>query len=61
MRLKVIRWLVVVLAAVGASSALAQEAPPRVTHGSLLIRTHVAGRPDEVPRFLRSGRRPDAR
>jgi Ca-activated chloride channel homolog len=49
MRLTVIRWLVVVLAAVGAASAQAQESPPRVTHGSLLIRTHVAGPPDEVP------------
>jgi Ca-activated chloride channel homolog len=49
MRLKLLRRLVVVLAAVWASSALAQESPPRVTHGSLLIHTHVAGRPEEVP------------
>jgi Ca-activated chloride channel family protein len=49
MRLGLVRWLVAILAIVGASGARAQESPPRVTHGSLLVHTHVAGRPDEVP------------
>ena len=49
MRLGLVRWLVGILAVVGASSALAQESPPRVTHGSLLVKTHVGGPPDEVP------------
>jgi Ca-activated chloride channel family protein len=49
MRLGLVRWLVGILVVVGASSALAQESPPRVTHGSLLVKTHVGGPPDEVP------------
>jgi Ca-activated chloride channel family protein len=49
MRLGLVRWLVAILAIVGASGARAQESPPRVTHGSLLVHTHAAGRPDEVP------------
>ena len=54
MRFGLVRWLVAILATVGASSALAQEAPPRVTHGSLLVH----------PRRRRAGRgarRPDRR
>ena len=49
MRLGLVRGLLGILAVVGASSALAQESPPRVTHGSLLLKTHVAGAPGEVP------------
>ena len=49
MRLGLVRWLVAILALVGASGARAQESPSRVTHGSLLLHTHVAGRSDEVP------------
>jgi Ca-activated chloride channel family protein len=49
MRLGPVRWLIGILAVVGTSSALGQESPPRVTHGSLLVKTHVAGPPDEVP------------
>jgi Ca-activated chloride channel homolog len=49
MRLGLVHWLVAILAIVGASGARAQESPPRVTHGSLLVHTHVAGRQDEVP------------
>ncbi len=49
MRLGLVRWLVAILAVIGASSAPAQESPSRVTHGSLLVHTHVAGPPDEVP------------
>jgi Ca-activated chloride channel homolog len=44
-----IRWLVAVLAVLGASTGEAQETPARVTHGSLLVKTHVAGPPGEVP------------
>jgi Ca-activated chloride channel family protein len=49
MRLGLVRWLVAILAIVVAPGSRAQESPPRVTHGSLLLHTHVAGRPDEVP------------
>jgi Ca-activated chloride channel homolog len=49
MRLGLVRWLVAILVIVVAPGARAQESPPRVTHGSLLLHTHVAGRPDEVP------------
>jgi Ca-activated chloride channel homolog len=49
MRLGLVRWLVAILAIAGASGTGAQESPPRVTHGSLLVNSHVAGRPDEVP------------
>jgi len=49
MRLGLVRWLVAILAFVGASGVRAQESPPRVTHGSLLVHTHVAGPPGEVP------------
>jgi len=49
MRLGLVRWLVAILAVVGASGVRAQESPPRVTHGSLLVHTHIAGPPDEVP------------
>jgi Ca-activated chloride channel family protein len=49
MRFGPIRWLVATLVAVAGATAVAQEAPPRVTHGSLLVHTHTAGRPEEVP------------
>ena len=49
MRLGLVRWLVAILAILGASGARAQESPPPVTHGSLLVHTHVAGPPHEVP------------
>src|SRR5262249_57676735 len=49
MRLGLVRWLGAILAVAGATSARAQESPPRVTHGSLLVKTHLAGAPDEVP------------
>src|SRR5262245_11555644 len=49
MRIGLVSGLVAMLAVVVVSSSGAQESPPRVTHGSLLVKTHVAGPPDEVP------------
>jgi Ca-activated chloride channel family protein len=51
MRLGIVVWLVVSCLASGAArgAAAAQDILPPVTHGSLLVRSHEAGRFEEVP------------
>src|SRR5262245_9945121 len=46
---RLIGWLVAVLAVIGATRVEAQEAVPHVTHGSLLVKTPLAGPAGEVP------------
>jgi Ca-activated chloride channel family protein len=41
-------WLIVIVLLTGPAAAAPETLPP-VTHGSLLVRTHVAGRFEEVP------------